>query len=246
MFLTVPAHVGEPPPTPEEERRRLSRLRVLRFALTIVLAYAVSPCRYRQHFWSLLVVALAFRILRRVSFRQVSVLGYYAVLHRCPGVGVTICEQQCDALKAGAGYNFAATKPTLPCRLQCNLVALNPYHVTASFKQRLEKYKQQQEESKITSDSYNPPPLLSYRLKGFRISRALHRLISGRRGDRPRPAAITHQSLEDIYRQQGGRRGVQALGWGGGGSAAASQSQAATRRGSKGATFDGVDPWNGF
>lgn len=33
---------GEPPPTPEEERRRLSRLRVLRFALTLVLAYAVS------------------------------------------------------------------------------------------------------------------------------------------------------------------------------------------------------------
>ncbi|CAN0436050.1 unnamed protein product, partial [Hapterophycus canaliculatus] len=31
---------GEPPPTPEEERRRLSRLRVLRFALTLVLAYA--------------------------------------------------------------------------------------------------------------------------------------------------------------------------------------------------------------
>lgn len=37
---------GEPPPTPEEERRRLSRLRVLRFALTLVLAYAVSSCIY--------------------------------------------------------------------------------------------------------------------------------------------------------------------------------------------------------
>ncbi|CAN0275831.1 unnamed protein product, partial [Ectocarpus sp. 12 AP-2014] len=34
-----PRH-GEPPPTPEEERRRLSRLRVLRFALTLVVAYA--------------------------------------------------------------------------------------------------------------------------------------------------------------------------------------------------------------
>lgn len=38
---------GEPPPTPEEERRRLSRLRVLRFALTLVVAYAVSGRTFR-------------------------------------------------------------------------------------------------------------------------------------------------------------------------------------------------------
>lgn len=47
---------GEPPPTPEEERRRLSRLRVLRFALTIVVAYAVRNGMFgsRKLVWVLL------------------------------------------------------------------------------------------------------------------------------------------------------------------------------------------------
>lgn len=69
--------------------------------------------------------------------------------------------------------------------------------------------------------------------QGFRISRALHRLITGQRRSRP---AIAQASMEDIYRQQGrgrqmagrGRRGAEALGWG--------QQPA----------FDGVDPWNSF
>lgn len=92
--------------------------------------------------------------------------------------------------------------------------------------------------------------------QAFRLSRALHRLITGNQWRAK--TLLSHASLENIYRQQGGRgrdalsgvRQSKALSWGGETPNVpvrppqiASGARAVSGD-SVGAAFGGVDPWN--